>query len=340
MAVVGANQRTTERNLFSLFTGTILICWVAFVVDFWIFFVLAMVASYGIFDWVGYDYAPFWAAGRAVLLYGPAASYDLDTLARLAQPLTAALGPKSTGLAVAPGLYPPIFFVLLAPFALLPGPMSFVLWTVTQVALAVYVVGSLATLFHARRILIAIGSFFFFPLTLVFFFGQSTVLPLVALHEAYRNFERGREFRAGLWLGTLFIKPQYALIFPLILLYKRRWRALGGMVAVLIPLALTTLLFLGPEGLENYRALSNSYSGFRHNYLSVHPQDMINWRGVLVNLFPDLSESGGAGVDARPLGSDGNLTLSGMARALGADRTAFPGADLGDNIDCVAHRVP
>jgi hypothetical protein len=293
MASVRAQHGSRSIPFTRLLRDTALIGWLCFVVGFWTFFVAAMIASYGIFDWVGYDYAPFWAAGQAVLTAGPAASYDLETLTRLAAPLQSSLGPQSSGLAVAPGLYPPIFFVLLAPFALLPGPVSFVAWTITQAALGIYVVASLARRFPARRFLVAAVAFFSFPLTLVLFFGQSTILPLVALHEAVRNFERGREFRAGLWLGTLFIKPQYALVFPLILIYKRRWRALAGMVACLIPLGVSSILFLGAEGIANYRELSGLYSGFRQTYLSVHPHDMINWRGLLVNLAPQLSETQG-----------------------------------------------
>src|SRR5207248_3262590 len=42
------------------------------------------------------------------------------------------------------------------------------------------------------------------------------------------SFRAGRDFRAGLWLSVLLLKPQYALLFGLIILWKWRPRALVG----------------------------------------------------------------------------------------------------------------
>ena len=57
-------------------------------------------------------------------------------------------------------------------------------------------------------------------------------------------------------LGLLWLKPQYALVFPLIFLMKRRWWELATMGGIGAALALLSLIMIGPASAAQYWELS------------------------------------------------------------------------------------
>ena len=64
-----------------------------------------------------------------------------------------------------------------------------------------------------------------FPIVMALVYGQLTMLFVYGFYRAYRSLEGGRDFRAGLWSGALYLKPQYVVFLILVFLLARRWRA-------------------------------------------------------------------------------------------------------------------
>lgn len=279
----------TRTNLVNLAVMT----WITVVVGCWLLYVVATIQTRGVFSWLGGDFTAFCAGGRAFLTTGPASVFSLQRVITEAQPFTSYFGLHEPPFQTPAGLYPPVFYLLIAPFTLLPPLASFITWTASQVALALWIIGTLARRFPQHRGLVVATTMLFFPLSMDLFYGQIAVLLMFALYKAYRALEDGADFRAGVWCGLILIKPQYGIVLPLVLLYKRRWRAVAGLAAVGAFLAISSAILLGPSGIRSYLDLSHSYSGFRVVQSTVHPEVMISWRGVLVNFLPPVPEAVG-----------------------------------------------
>ena len=246
----------------------------------------------GLFAWLGFDYGYFWAVTRVVLEGGPRAAYDPTLIAHASQALLPYYAPGQLGqdrpLTVA-APWPPVLWLYYAPFTLLPLPLGYLAWLVTNAALAVVVVHDLAR--HLdwppwQRWTAALLALTFFPVAYTLFFGQPSILWLAALSRAFLAFERRQEMRAGLWAGALLLKPQYAVFLGLVLCYKRRWRAGAGMGAAALGLAGSSLLVLGPRGVLAYVDAVRALTGFRLAEPLIAPHLMISWRGLLLNALP------------------------------------------------------
>jgi hypothetical protein len=131
------------------------------------------------------------------------------------------------------------------------------------------------------------------PLVLGLLLGQVEGLLLYALYRAYRAFVRERDFTAGLWIGLLCLKPQYALFLALVLALKRRWLAVAGVLAVAGAIAALSLVAIGWDGIQQYRAMLVEATAFRPGAAAHAPGDMVSWRGLLYNVLPDTAQTQG-----------------------------------------------
>ena len=91
--------------------------------------------------------------------------------------------------------------------------------------------------------LATLGSALFFATVAT---GQHSAVLLLGLAGSVWAMHRERRFQAGLWLGLLGIKPNWAVIVVALLLVTRRWRVLGGMATVGAAMVASTL----PLGLD------------------------------------------------------------------------------------------
>jgi hypothetical protein len=67
---------------------------------------------------------------------------------------------------------------------------------------------------------------------------------------------------------------------------KRRWRALAGLATAAMLIVFSSFVALGPWGTMGYLETLRSMSGFREVHPIIYPHQMINWRGLLVNILP------------------------------------------------------
>ncbi len=126
----------------------------------------------------------------------------------------------------------------------------------------------------------------FFPLAYTVFVGQPIIIMLFAFTQAYLAWERGRDFEAGLWCGVLSLKIQYPVFVTLVLMAKGRWRAVAGVATTTAAIFLSSWAVYGTRGMLAFLRTMRELSGFRTVHPFTCPQQMINWRGLLVNVLP------------------------------------------------------
>jgi len=223
---------------------------------------------------LGQDFAAFYAGGRFFLDGRLAQLYDFSA--------------QRTFLAdqVAPGMKalfvnPPFTVLLFALFAWDGYEAGLLLWWglgLLALAFSIYLLrGELLSTASPSVARLLWASFLFYPTLAWFIYAQNAPLTLLIYVLIFVMLRRGRDFAAGLALGLLLFKPQLAVALGVMLLVKRRWRALaGGALSAgvwagvgyaLSPAATRAFLRLAPALPELERARShtwglNSFFGF------------------------------------------------------------------------------
>jgi len=185
---------------------------------------------------LGYDFLCFYAGGRMALAGQAAAAYDL-LQARQAQ---LAVFPGLAGDAVFGWYYPPTYFLVQAPLALLPYGLAWAVWTVgTGALLALAARPALREPGTAWLLLAA-------PAVLVNLLdGQNGFLTTALLVLGLRACRRPA--LAGLCFGALTLKPQLGLLLPLVLALTRQWRTILWAAATALLLAALSAACFGLE---------------------------------------------------------------------------------------------
>lgn len=176
------------------------------------------------------DFTAFWAAGRI------AAAHTVDILADPARYTAYLRDLFGSGIPDQIWPYPPPMLLLAQFFAVMPLGFSFIVYIVlTLLALA-------AVLRFNRLSVGLVAAVLLSPaVSTSLLAGQNGVLIAALLVGGLLSIDRS-PFIAGLMLGALCIKPQFALLLPLCLLAgRRKHAALGGCVSAL------TLAFLSLE---------------------------------------------------------------------------------------------
>ncbi len=244
----------------------------------------------GLFQVPGVDWARFWAASLAFRHAGSAAAYKLPAIAHYMQPILEYYRPEDARVRVGPAPYPPIFLRLFEFLTLPPAPIGYLIWTGLSIGLAAHVFHRLGDRFPTtcrwKFTLLMLSAF---PLMMAFYVGQVVALLLVCVMQAMLDFERGRDFRAGMWIGLMILKPQYAVCIMLVLLAKRRWSAIGGATVGGAIILGSSLLVGGVGGLVAYaRMLVTDYPSYAGS-VAIDPRGMIGWRSLVITVFPDFS---------------------------------------------------
>ena len=243
------------------------------------------------------DFVGLWT-GASLLSRGAGAHlFDLETQQAFQVELRRTLA-VSPGLAASDACLafynPPPLALVVAPLTVLPAPTAYLAWTIlgflaTLAAVALPLRGTAC----ARTPAILMVTYPAVLLTLLI--GQANWIYLLAFSLGLRALVSGPPFWGGVLMGVLWLKPQYAVLFPLVFLLKRRWLELAGMAASGLVVALLSLLLVGPSGIASLLAMMARMGAFYPPPGSfVNPQDMINWRSLLINLWPGIPEVTGS----------------------------------------------
>jgi Glycosyltransferase family 87 len=183
----------------------------------------------------GSDFITFWAASHLALHGHGVDVYDYGLLHAAQQ--VAVPGVESSYA----WFYPPTFLLVILPLSFLPYLASF--WVFVTATMGAF----LATLGRAIRRWDASWLVVAFPgLWLCLAQGQNGFLTATLAGGALLLLDR-RPVPAGILIGLLVIKPHLAVLFPLVLVARRSWRAFAAAaVTALGALGLATLV-LGPD---------------------------------------------------------------------------------------------
>jgi hypothetical protein len=199
------------------------------------------------------DFVNVWSAGRLVLDGHPELAYDWDIQKQVQ---VAVLGQSYPGNFA--WHYPPPFLFVAATLAHFPYAVAFVGWAATS--FLPYLAAMRAIVGRSFGLLLAAAFPVVFTNTLV---GQNGFLT-ASLIGGTLVLMPTRPVLSGICLGLLSYKPQYGLLFPLVLIAASQWRVFvaAGVVAVLLA-ALSWFAF----GTESWQAFVHWMPMFNQAFL-------------------------------------------------------------------------
>jgi hypothetical protein len=279
-----SSSTALESALRSVFIAFAVASVAFFVARFW-----TVIAAGELFHRLGFDWTLFYAQAMALRAGAGPGIYDQAVIDRYLQPLLAYYGGPATSLDGWPQPYPPYFAAFMLPFTLPPAPLGFALWLAVSLGSALWLAHRVQQFLPELGVLGAVvavlGSVF---VAWGMFMGQPMVLLAVAVGEMFISFRAQREFLAGLWLSVLLLKPQYALLFGIFILWKRRWFAVfGAALGGILFLALGALT-AGPQSYTGFLTALDGLSDLRGGVAG--PTLMMNWRAVVLAVRPTIGE--------------------------------------------------
>ena len=236
------------------------------------------------------DFISFWTGATLILNGAGHSLFDMD----LQWQFQHDSGPSSrrqraSGLSLErPLSQPPCAGAALHSPHCLPIWIAYVLWGAARIA--VFAAAMAAPVRLRRRNWALLVALISYPGVVVSLWtGQVNALFALAFGLSLVALSSGKPFLGGALLGLLWLKPQYAVLFPLVFLLKGRWRELAGMSLVGGVLAAISLAIVGIEGARTYTEVLGRIGAFYPPPSSlISAEAMMNWRGLLINLLPGI----------------------------------------------------
>jgi len=164
--------------------------------------------------------------------------------------------------------YPPTYFLLLAPLAVLPYVAAFLTWNVATL------LGCIAVVCSIVRRLPAIALVLASPFTVWNFWAGQTGFLTASLFGGALLFVERWPVLAGAFIGCLTYKPQFGILFPVALAASARWRAFASAAFTGAVLALASIAAFGAEPWEMFpRELFGFTLGALHPDPQTHSRD-------------------------------------------------------------------
>ena len=219
-------------------------CFVLFVINA-AFFPTAFFAHWWIFDENGLgfptDFVSVWSAGKLVLDGHPALAYDWDIQKQVQ---VAVLGQSYEGNFA--WHYPPPFLLVASLLAHFPYAVAYIGWA--AISLVPYLAVMRAIVGRTFGLLLAAA----FPVVLTnTVVGQNGFLT-ASLIGGTLYLMPTRPVLSGICLGLLSYKPQYGLLFPLVLIAASQWTVFFTAGAVAVVMVLLSWLVFGTESWQAF----------------------------------------------------------------------------------------
>jgi arabinofuranan 3-O-arabinosyltransferase len=219
-------------------------CFVLFVINA-SFFPTAYFAHWWIFDENGLglptDFVNVWSAGRLALDGHPAQAWDWDIQKQVQ---VAVLGQSYEGNLA--WHYPPPFLFVASLLAHFPYAVAFIGWAVTSLVPYLAVMRAIV----GRPFGLLLGAAFPVVLTNILV-GQNGFLT-ASLIGGTLYLMPARPVLAGICLGLLSYKPQYGLLFPLVLIAASQWTVFVTAGVVAVAIAFVSWLAFGTESWQAF----------------------------------------------------------------------------------------
>ena len=220
------------------------LCFALFVINA-VFFPTAFFAHWWILDEKGLgiptDFVNVWSAGKLVLDGHPALAYDWDIQKQVQ---VAVLGRSYPGNFA--WHYPPPFLFVASLLAHFPYTVAFIGWAAAS--LVPYLAVMRGIIGRPFGLLLALA----FPVVLTnTLVGQNGFLTASLIGGALYLMP-ARPVLSGICLGLLSYKPQYGLLFPLVLIAASQWTVFFTAGAVAVAMALASWLAFGTESWQAF----------------------------------------------------------------------------------------
>ncbi len=220
------------------------VCFVLFVINV-SYFPVAYLSHGWIYDPNGLgiptDFVNVWAAGRLVLEGHPASAYDWDIQKQVELTLLRQDFPGYFA-----WHYPPPFLLVASFLAQFPYSVAFIGWV--SASFVPYLAMMRAIVGRPFGLLLAVAFPMVFNNTLV---GQNGFLT-AALIGGTLYLLPVRPILSGICLGLLSYKPQYGLLFPLVLIAASQWTVFFTAAVVAVVMAFASWLAFGTESWQAF----------------------------------------------------------------------------------------
>jgi hypothetical protein len=278
--IAWASAKLTPRRLRAHAIVLALCLWGAAAVDY---------ATPGIFDRAGnikfQDFLPLYVSARLIAQGHADQLYDPPVISGAIHAVVGAQPQLRL-----PYLYGPQVGLLFVPLANLSFPAAARIWVSLSVLVyfvCIYAVWNRCPSLRPYRELVAIAAVAFPPLFHFLLRGQTSVLVMACFTAAYLALKNDHAWLAGFALGFLFLKPQFLVAIPLVLLLAHAWKILGGLILSAVAQLVFTRVYFGPTVVQAY------YDMLRHNArwidaaeLSLAPVQMHSLRSFFSLLIP------------------------------------------------------
>jgi hypothetical protein len=160
---------------------------------------------------------------------------------------------------------PPPSALVLVPLTIFGASATVYAWLVASVVALVAAWWISAPGSARIRILWLIAALAWYPVQYSLSLAQPDLIVLLAAVACWKLAEEGRPYLAGGVLAVSVLKPQLTLAVPLVLLVAGRWQIAASWAVTVGALAMISLLLIGQQGLNDYRALLSEAEGVANN---------------------------------------------------------------------------
>ena len=220
---------------------------------------------------LGYDFTVFWSASYVTMHSGALSAYDPSVIEHVVLSLLHR-PPTEFG---TPWVYPPTFLLLVWPFSLWPFLASYLAFVVIGIAFAGFVC--------SRILMQKLTGVFWLPalafpsVWIAVMAGQNSFFTLGVAGLGLTLLDR-RPWLAGVCIGLLAIKPQFGIVFPLVLLLGRQWRVIAAATITVAALCLAAGIAFG---FDTFGEFFDSLSLFGHFIV----ERSAHWPGGIASAF-------------------------------------------------------
>ncbi|NKB49611.1 MAG: DUF2029 domain-containing protein [Alphaproteobacteria bacterium] len=224
---------------------------------------------------VGGDYPAFYTAGQII------ADGQAETLYSLRQQRAYQSHVVGEETGVLPFAYPPHFALAYVPLSQLPFRLSYAVHTLAMVAalaLAAVLIQQIYPTLIASPYLLFFLTFTAYPIFRSVIGGQNTALTILLIVACWHRVLHNKHYQAGIYLGLLLFKPQFAIPLAGLFFLSGRWRVWVSAGATGLVLYGVNTALLGPAWFVDWFNIIGTFSGLdlRFNFA-----ELVSWRGFV-----------------------------------------------------------
>jgi len=256
------------------------------------------------------DFIAFYVAGEFVAEGRGDKIYDLEEISSRENELMPPTPSESRELP----FYNPTFvagvFVLISLLAYQQALWAWLVVNVVVLAACIALLDRLLTREPLQlRLPFALGAISFIPVYRAVGLGQASLFVLLFSTLAFGWLAEARQGRAGVMLGLLLIKPQYAVLPVLQLIIARKRQALLSFAAVAVVATAASVAVAGPQVVVDYPRLLIESGSWRESR-GIYPANWFSWTGFFYALSWPSTAATFLGVALGLIGAVAALAIS------------------------------